>query len=186
VADFHSDDCPLAEWLEKEAGPMPCRRLDISGSFSRGRGMNEAVRAARSPLVLIYDADMVMSEEAFITALSILAKREAFFPIIQNLDQHGETDGWYDASLGMVFLSKETVLTAGGLPTFSNWGGEDEVLYEEGAKTSPVERFKLKGLKHQWHPVACRHQHYTGEIHEDFRQYRRNVGERCENHLRDK
>ena len=43
VADFHSDDCPLAEWLVKEAGPMPCRRLDISGSFSRGRGMNEAL-----------------------------------------------------------------------------------------------------------------------------------------------
>jgi len=179
VADFHSDDWPLEEWLEKEAGAMAVHRLEIDGPFSRGRGMNAAVEAARSSQVLIYDADMLMDETAFISGLSIMAEGKvatAFFPMIQNLDPRGKADDWYEASLGMVFLSKETFVDAGGLPEFQNWGGDDENLYEEVAKISRVERFKLLGLDHQWHPVSCRHQYYRGESHEDFRQYRAQRG----------
>jgi len=76
------------------------------------------------------------------------------------------------ASLGMVFLPKKTFDEAGGIPEFQNWGGDDEILYEKVAKISRVERFKLAGLDHQWHPASCRHQYYRGESHEDFRQYR--------------
>jgi hypothetical protein len=172
VADFESDDWPLDEWLAEEAGEMTVQRIGMEGPFSRGRGMNEAVQNARSRHVLIYDADMMMDECAFITGLSILAKGESFFPIIENLKPNGEEDGWYEESLGMVFLRKEVFLEAGGLPEFQNWGGDDEILYEEVAKIAPVERFKLKGLQHQWHPVSCRHINHTGEAHEDFQAYR--------------
>jgi glycosyltransferase involved in cell wall biosynthesis len=174
VADFHSDDWPLAEWLEKEAGAMKVHRLEMDGPFSRGRGMNAAVEAAQSSHILIYDADMVMYETAFITALSILADGEegtAFFPIIQNLDPSGKADDWYEASFGMVFLPKKTFVAAEGIPEFQNWGGEDEILYEKVAQISRVERFKLAGLNHQWHPVSCRHLHYQGESHQDYRRY---------------
>ena len=174
VADFHSDDWPLAEWLEEEAGAMKVHRLEMDGPFSRGRGMNAAVGAAQSFHILIYDADMVMDEPAFITGLAILAEGDegtAFFPIIQKLDSSGKADDWYDASFGMVFLPKETFLSAGGIPEFQNWGGEDEILYEKVSKISRVERFKLAGLEHQWHPASCRHLHYQGESHKDYRRY---------------
>ena len=136
--------------------------------------MNAAVEAAESSQILIYDADMLMDETAFITGLAILAEGEegtAFFPVIQNLDPNGNTDDWYETSFGMVFLPKETFLVAGGIPEFQNWGGEDEILYEKVAKFSRVDRFKLAGLEHQWHPVSCRHLHYQGKSHEDYRLY---------------
>ena len=73
VADFHSDDWPLEEWLEKEVGAMKVHRLEMDGPFSRGRGMNAAVDAARSSQILIYDADMLMDQ----TALSRTTRRGA-------------------------------------------------------------------------------------------------------------
>jgi hypothetical protein len=174
IADFHSDDWTLEDWLEREAGAMKVHRLEMDGQFSRGRGMNAAVEAAESSQILIYDADMLMDETAFITGLAILAEGEegtAFFPVIQNLAPNGNTDDWYETSFGMVFLPKETFLVAGGIPEFQNWGGEDEILYEKVAQISRVERFKLAGLNHQWHPISCRHLHYQGESHKDYRRY---------------
>ena len=67
VADFHANDWPLDEWLEKEAGALKVHRLEMDEPFSRGRGMNAAVEVARSSQILIYDADMLMDETAFIT-----------------------------------------------------------------------------------------------------------------------
>src|SRR3954452_23100413 len=41
VADFHSDDWPLAAWLSAAAGGvLRVRVIPLDGQFSRGRGLN--------------------------------------------------------------------------------------------------------------------------------------------------
>ncbi len=173
VADFASDDWPLKEWLDENLNGMTCQVLPLEGDFSKGRGINETVRSARSDNILLYDADMVIDQSAFITGLSILAKQTSFFPIVENLDPDGNPNGWHEDGLGMAFLTKKVFEAAGGVPEFHSWGGEDDLLFENVARVSPVERFKLRGLQHQWHPVSCRHENYLGARWEDFRAYRK-------------
>src|SRR5262245_31161846 len=47
VADWESDDWPLERWLDAAADPIPVRIVTLSGTFSRGRGLNAAAAAAR-------------------------------------------------------------------------------------------------------------------------------------------
>src|SRR3954471_21299859 len=53
VADFHSDDWPLSEWLAAAAGALPVRVVPVDGAFSRGRGINRAVTEAASDQLLL-------------------------------------------------------------------------------------------------------------------------------------
>src|SRR5215510_8347818 len=58
VADWGSDDWPLDEWLPGAASPIPVRIIQLDGTFSRGRGLNAAARAARGDLYFFADSDV--------------------------------------------------------------------------------------------------------------------------------
>jgi glycosyltransferase involved in cell wall biosynthesis len=171
VADFSSDDWPLEEWLAAAAGVMSVRVVSMDGDFSKGRGLNAAVNEAQSENILLFDVDIVIDESAFVAGLHFLAKGRAFFPIIKNLDEAGNDDFWNHPGTGISFVKKAVFETAGGVPEFRSWGGEDDLFYQSVKSSSPIERMKLEGIVHQWHPESCRYENYEGRDREDFITY---------------
>jgi glycosyltransferase involved in cell wall biosynthesis len=168
VADFHSDDWPLDQWVVENAAPMAVQVVAMEGPFSKGRGLNAAVQAAQSDHLLLLDADMLVSEGAFLAGLDSLSKGRAFFPIIMGLDQDGNDVGWWGEGTGIAFVPKAVFTQVGGIAEFQSWGGEDDLFYEAVTSLIPIDRGKLEGMVHQWHPDHCRHEHYTGAKWEDF------------------
>src|SRR5258706_9357036 len=69
VADWESTDWPLNEWLERAAGDIPVRLIEVKGAFSRGRGRNTAAAAARGDALLFLDADSILCEAVLISGL---------------------------------------------------------------------------------------------------------------------
>lgn len=171
VADFSSDDWPLVDWLAEVAGTMEVKVLGMAGPFSKGRGLNEAVGAAKSENLLLFDADILIDESAFVAGLHFLSKGKAFFPILMNLDESGNDEIWNHWGTGIVFVKKKFFKAAGGIPEFQSWGGEDDLFYQAVCDLAPVERSRMLGIVHQWHPEFCRHENYEKGEREDFRTY---------------
>src|SRR4051794_22976017 len=63
VADWESDDWPLNEWLPQAIADTPTRLISMTGTFSRGRGLNAAARASDGALLFFLDADMLVSPQ---------------------------------------------------------------------------------------------------------------------------
>ncbi|MEN8695554.1 MAG: glycosyltransferase family 2 protein [Akkermansiaceae bacterium] len=168
VADFRSDDWPLEEWLREAAREMPVTVLDMGDVFSKGKGINAAVAIARSPFILLLDADVRIVASGLLAGVEQLSKGVTFFPIIQDLDPKGKHAQWAMDSLGCCFLTKETFEKSGGVREYRSWGGEDDLFFKAVMRVSSVERFKVKGFRHQWHPDRCRHENYSGSAWEDF------------------
>ena len=147
---------------------MAVQVVSMEGPFSKGRGLNAAVKAAQSDHLLLLDADMLVSEGAFLAGLDSLSKGRAFFPIIMGLDQDGNDVGWWGEGTGIAFVPKTVFPQVGGIAEFQSWGGEDDLFYEAVTSLIPIDRGKIEGMVHQWHPDHCRHEHDTGAKWEDF------------------
>src|SRR5207249_11587397 len=82
VADWESDDWSYDDWLEKTASPVPVRIVPLTGTFSRGHGLNSAAAAARGETLLFLDADCLISAEMVDAGLKYAEGGKAFFPIM--------------------------------------------------------------------------------------------------------
>ena len=171
VADFHSTDWPLTEWIRTMAGDTPITIVPAEGNFSRGRGLNMAANAATHDNLLICDADVILEAEAIIEGLQQLASGKAWFPIIQHLDEQGNPSCWGYDGLGISFVTKRMFKNAGGIPEFESWGGEDNIFHQSIACQHSVSRHECSAIKHQWHPETCKHEHYSKPMREDYQTY---------------
>ena len=170
VADFHSDDWPLGDWIMESASrSLQIRVLTLDGPFSRGRGLNAAVNVASSRRIFICDADILVSAEALTRGIASLDRGQAAFPICQYLDARGQPDFWQDSGFGIAFVSREHFQRAGGVPEFLSWGGEDDLFYKRLQDLSTIVRQRDAGLRHQWHCDASRHENYCNRPRFDFK-----------------
>ena len=153
LTDWGSDDWPPAEWLPDVAGDLPFRIVDLEGTFSRGKGLNVAARKARGDVLAFLDADLLVSSDVFRKGLDAVAAGKIFFPVFFAFDTPEHEDGtWRDTSFGNCMLSREVFDAARGWPEYQSWGEEDNLFHAKTSSLAPVERERLEGLRHQWHP----------------------------------
>ena len=82
VADWESNDWPLEQWLYEAAGPVPVQIVRMSGTFSRGRGLNAAAAAAHGEFLFFLDADALVSESVLRSGISAMQEGKAYFPCL--------------------------------------------------------------------------------------------------------
>lgn len=161
VADFQSDDLPLADWIDDCSGSLLLKVITVDGPFSRGRGLNVAIEHATSDSVFLLDADMLVPTALLHEGIMQCAEQAAYFPIFRYLDEDGEPAHLEIHSYGNAFAPKRLLDAVGGVPEFTSWGGEDDLLHAAIKKIANVWREEAKGFLHQWHPEDCRHSNYA-------------------------
>jgi len=175
VADFHSDDWPLSEWLAGAAGALPVRVVPIDEAFSRGRGINRAVAEAASERLLLFDADMLIQPGAVRRAIEVVGQGRVWLPICRYLDEQGGLEFWNENGFGIAAIRRATLDAAGGIPEFESWGGEDQVFFGRLALHAELVRERSEGLVHQWHPLGVRFEHYRLPLRSDLQEHLANA-----------
>ena len=171
VADFRSDDWPVEEWIAEAAAGLAWKLLRIDGPFSKGRGLNRAVRRAAGRCVFLCDADLLVTPEVLRRAAAVADRGEAWAPIFRRLSRDGAPGAWGDFGYGPIAASREHYRQAGGVPEFESWGGEDDVFYARLRGVVPVVRERVAELRHQWHPERARHENYRSAPRSDYRDF---------------
>jgi len=153
IADWHSDDWPLSEWVRDLLPSRDTKIIEVDGDFSRGRGRNSAAAAASSENLAFFDADMLVRPTLIEDLLDALHKGKAYFPICWSFSSAMHRSGfWRTTGFGNCAMSRKVFDTVGGWPEYSRWGGEDTDLYRKIRQIAPVVRRRHRGLLHQWHP----------------------------------
>lgn len=106
VADFHSDDWPLSQWLVS-AGNLRVKIITVDGDFSRGRGLNVAASHASCDRLFLTDADVIVGVEAIKRGLNCIERGVVRFPIFRYLDIQNREQEFEDYSYGLTFLTRE-------------------------------------------------------------------------------
>ncbi len=171
VADFHSDDWPLDEWIPDTADPLQVNVIPVDGDFSRGRGLNIAARHTRSDRLFLCDADMLIPAELLQRGIEILDAGDAFFPVFRYLGLDASRQHLVPESFGNAMVTRELFEATGGVPEFHSWGGEDDLFYAEVVRRATVRRDVIDGFDHQWHPERCRHEHYRRPRRQDYDEH---------------
>jgi glycosyltransferase involved in cell wall biosynthesis len=172
VADFASDDWPLAEWLVEAAGELQINVLPVEGSVSRGRGLNLAAANARCDRLFLCDADIIIELKALRRALEVIDRGHVWLPICRYLDEKGGFEKWQEFGYGIAALNRSMFDAAGGVPEYYSWGGEDVLFFERLALHTVIVREQCGELNHQWHPGDLRFEHYKYPVKSDFKQHR--------------
>ncbi len=174
IADYSSDDWQLNEWIDEFSLNLKLQVINMNDPFSRGEGLNTAVKMAESDRIFICDADMLVNVNTLQKGIDMIDQGKAWFPICQFLDETGKYSHWLDAGYGFSFLSKNLFDQVGGIPEFKSWGGEDDLFYDRVNKEVTTVHERCNGLIHQWHPEYCRHENYINEKRSDYKTHIKN------------
>lgn len=164
VTDWNSDDWPLVEWLKETASPIPVCIITLEGTFSRGRGLNVAARAARGDCLFFLDADALVCKQVIQDGIQHVRQGKAYFPILYSFNEPDHRTGrWRRAGFGHCILSKQTFNEVGGWPEYTSWGKEDDHFWTTVGEKIPVVREEVNGFYHQWHPDDLDFKNQYGE-----------------------
>ena len=170
VADFHSDDWPLSQWLVS-AGNMRVKIVNVDGDFSRRKGLNVAAGHASCDRLFLTDVDVLVHAGALKRGLASIERGAVRFPIFRYLDIENREQGFEDFTRGLTFLTRDLIQKSGGIPEFFSWGGEDDIFYDRLSSLAAVERERDEKLLHQWHPESAKHQHYIRPRKHDYEMH---------------
>jgi len=165
IADFHSVDWPLAEWVAIMAAPIPVKIVQVDGPFSAGKGLNVAGDSAAADNMLFIGADVVVTHGLIADGLSHLARGELYVPqptLYKDPAHHWTMVGTEFS--GTQFMTRAMWQRVGHFPEFRSPGLCD-VAWFERAKNLMGDKVVIEphgGLFHQWHPHtrAWKCQHY--------------------------
>ncbi|MEM6258481.1 MAG: glycosyltransferase [Planctomycetota bacterium] len=169
VADFDSDDASPRDWINDLADGLQVQLLQVDGGFSRGKGLNQAAELARSKRLLLSDADVLIDRDALDRAIEVINEGKAWFPVFHCYNERGEAEFWLDDGYGIVGLHRDLYNQSNGVPEFESWGGEDDLFFDRVHRLGGTIRERWAGLRHQWHPDVCRHEHYAKPPRSDYR-----------------
>jgi glycosyltransferase involved in cell wall biosynthesis len=173
VADWESNDWPLEQWLYEKAGPIPVRIVRMSGTFSRGRGLNAAAAAAHGEFLFFLDADALVSEAVLQSGISAMQEGKAYFPILYSFNEPEHLSGyWRESGFGHCMIKKDVFGRTGGWPEYKSWGLEDDHFWAKVNELCPVVRETVEGFYHQWHPEEIDFKNQFGEETDAIRDVR--------------
>lgn len=174
VSDFKSDDWPLEDWIEECSGSVSTTIIPVDSDFSLGKGRNVAASNAKGDILLFLDADVMVDSTSLKKGIKLVREGYIVFPYISYIQANGtETKGGpLSNGSGICFISKKRFESTGEWPEFYSWGGEDCAFINRlSSYNSKIERPKLHGLKHQWHPVSISHENYTKKPKTCYKEY---------------
>jgi glycosyltransferase involved in cell wall biosynthesis len=167
IADFNSTDTVLSDWVF-DLG-LDVKVVNVSGDFSRGKGLNLAAASAAHSHLLFTDADHLLGDDAIHHARLACRRGQAWFPRLRWLDEFGTLTPWRKYSGdGVCAVSKHLFDRTMGWPEFYSWGGEDDLFRIEMGRVARIIDTKCDAIKHQWHPEYCRHENYRNPMRMDY------------------
>ena len=164
VADFGSTDANLrnsvAALMNEESVRMDLELLELPPPFIKGKGLLAACQAATGDLLLVIDADMLLSEELIQLAFEHcwLADR-VLFPIAWTEEGSYEDRRSFYIVVGsgnVCYTRKRfnELVSKGALwdTSKTTWGEEDSRYEVQCARFVPIVRRAARTFVHQWHP----------------------------------
>lgn len=151
IVDFMSDDYDLSTINNS----LNIRIIKVDEHFSRGLGLNKGYENASGSLIFYCDADMYFyTDEIFKEALYIIASKHVFFPICFDLIEPSHQIGyWRESGYGMIFLTQDIIKEFNfKWEEYNTLGKEDDDAYSIFNHLNIVERKKVNGYYHLWHP----------------------------------
>ncbi len=167
VADFCSTDWPVSDWLCSSQN-LDVKIVSVEGDFSRGRGINEAVKVSESESIFVMDADVLCSAKSIRSGIECIQSGKVGFPICKYLNRDGSPEFFQEHGKGLVFVTKKVFQNCGGIPEFKSWGGEDDIFFDRVKQFAKVERYYDEEIRHQWHPNWCRNVNYSSPMKTDY------------------
>lgn len=165
VVDWDSTDWPLEQWLGVRSDWLPVQLVTIrQPGFSRGLGLNVAAEHATSDVLCFVDTDMLIPRRLLLQGHEAVEKEAVFAPVCYYFLDHAHRTGfWAEGGYGCCMLTQQMLATVGGWPVYREWGFADTHLMERLALHYPIERPKIEGFIHQWHPPACARARLRGQ-----------------------
>jgi glycosyltransferase involved in cell wall biosynthesis len=160
VADFGSEDYPLAEWVADAAGDVPYRLLEMSEPYSRGRGLNQAAKLAVARILAFLQPDMLVPSAVLERGYAVAKAGKAFFPRYQRFHDAKEIGWTWGNGTGNSVLSARLFERSGRWPEYE-WmkcpmgpGTDDTAFCHRVAKVGPIVYQRIRGFMHLWHPTG--------------------------------
>jgi glycosyltransferase involved in cell wall biosynthesis len=151
IVDFMSDDYDLLT-IDNS---LNIRIIKVDEYFSRGLGLNKGYENAKGSLIFYCDADMYFhTDELFKESFNIIALNRVFFPICFDLIEPSHQIGyWRESGYGMIFLTKDIIKEINfKWEEYNTLGKEDNDAFSIFESKNIVERKKVDGYYHLWHP----------------------------------
>lgn len=170
VADFHSDDWPLVEWIDAMAAPIPVAHVVAGGDFSVGRGFNIAADYARSDRLLFLGADMLVSRALIAEGHRCLDEGIVYIPLVWTYTNPDHSEGTERPfGRGNVFMTKAMRAELGPWREFGSHGKSDCLMAKRIRAGGRVKCALGPGFYHQWHPddLEWKNQNYPAGWRED-------------------
>ena len=154
VADYRSDDWPLADWLAERAWPIRAKVVTPHEKYTTGGGKNAAAELASAPVLFFCETDMLVPANLLVRGLVVTGRGDGYFPYYQRYRGPEHDAAYWGNGCGNAVVLRDDWLENKWIPS-EGWGsGEDTLFSHWFWQRERLAREQLLEFYHQWHPFA--------------------------------